>query len=105
MAHFEHVIRVIFAKGKPPIKPLAYQDLTPPKQAPLPALNAHLERMPILMVPRRAKNAATMPTNRDPMRQNAFQCKKGSTNLAQQLKSNARPVKQEAVAKKSAKIA
>ena len=105
MAHFEHVTRVIFAKVKPPIKPLARPDLTPPKQAPLLALNVHLERMPILMVPQCAKTAATMPTNQNPMRQNAFQCKKGSTNLAQQLKSNARPVKQEAVAKKSAKIA
>ena len=36
MALYDHVIRVIFAKVEPPIKPLVYPGLTPPKQDPLP---------------------------------------------------------------------
>ncbi len=31
------------------MKPLAYLDPMPPTKDPLPALNAHLERMPILL--------------------------------------------------------
>ena len=54
MAHFEHVIQVNSAKVKPPIKPLAYLDPMPPTKDPLPALNAHPERMPTLLVPKLA---------------------------------------------------
>ena len=104
MAHFEPAIKVIIALVKPPIKPLAYRDLTPPKQGPLPALNAHPERMPILLVPKFAKIVPTIPTNRNPTLQDAFQCKKGSTNRVQQPKSNAQRVKQDLVATQHAKI-
>jgi DNA-binding helix-hairpin-helix protein with protein kinase domain len=45
----KNVIQVIFAKVKPPIKPLAHPDSTPPTKDPLPAMNAHLERMPTLL--------------------------------------------------------
>ena len=45
----KNVTQVIFAKAKPPIKPLVHPDPTPPTKDPLPALNAHLERMPILL--------------------------------------------------------
>jgi len=100
MAHFEHVLRVIFAKGKPPIKPLARPDPTPPKQDPLPALNVHRERMPTLLVPQFAKIVTTMHTNRHPMPRTAFSCKKGFTNQGQQPKSNAQLVKQELVVTK-----
>ena len=98
MAHFEHAKKGIFAKVKPPMKPLAHPDSTPPNQDPLRALNAHPERMPILLVPKPAKIVILIPTNRNPMLRNAFQCKKGSTNRAQQPKLNARRVKLELVA-------
>jgi hypothetical protein len=49
MARFEYVIKVISVRAKPPIKPLADPEPTPPTKDPLPALNAHLERMPILL--------------------------------------------------------
>ena len=98
MAHYDHVTRVIFAKVKPPIKPLAYLGLTPPKQDPLPVLNVRPEHMPILMVPRHVRIVTTMHTNRHPMRRHAFWCKQGITNPVQQPKLNARRVKQEAVA-------
>ena len=80
------------------MKPLAHPDSTPPKQDPLPALNAHLARTRPLLVPQLAMIVTTMHTNRNPMLQHAFLCKQGITNRAQQPKSNARRVKQEAVA-------
>ena len=98
MAHFEHVTRVIFAKVKPPIKPLVYPDPTPTKKDPLRALNVHLGRMPTSLGPYLVKNVTTMRTNLNPMLRNAFQCKKVSTNRAQQPKSNVQRVKQELVA-------
>jgi hypothetical protein len=88
----KNVVQVIFAKVKPPIKPLARPDPTPPTKDPLHALNAHPERMPILLVPYLAKNVTLSPTNSNPMLRNAFQCRKDSTKQAQQLKSNVRPV-------------
>ena len=94
----KNVVQVIFAKVKPPIKPLAHPDPTPPTKDPLRALNAHPARMPTLLVPHLAKVVTVIPTNRNSMLQNAFQCKKGSTNRVQQPKLNARWVKQEAVA-------
>ena len=61
------------------------------------ALNAHPERMPTLSVPKLAKLVALIPTNPNPMLRNALQCKKGSTNPAQQPKSNVQRVKEETV--------
>ena len=49
MVLLKNVIQVIFVKVKPPIKPLADPEPTPPTKDPLPALNAHLERMPTLL--------------------------------------------------------
>ena len=86
MVLLKNVIQVIFVKVKPPIKPLADPEPTPPTKDPLPALNAHPERMPILLVPYLAKTVTTIPTNPIPMLRNAFQCKKGSTNRDQQPK-------------------
>ena len=94
----KNVIQDIIAEAEPPIKPLVRPDSTPPKKDPLPALNAHPERMLTLSVPKPAKIVILIPTNRHPMRRNAFQCKQGITNPVQQPKSNARRVKQEAVA-------
>ena len=104
MAHFEHVKKGIFVKVQPPIKPLAHPDSTPPNQDPLRALNAHPERMPILFVPKFAMFVPKIPTNRNPMLRNAFQCKKGSTNRVPQPKSNVRRVKLEVVATQHVKI-
>ena len=73
MVHLKHATPVIFVKVKPPMKPLAHPDSTPPTQGPLPALNAHLERMPTLSAPKLVKSVATMHTNRNPMLRNAFQ--------------------------------
>ena len=101
----KNVIQVIFAKAKPPIKPLVHPDPMPPTKDPLPALNAHPERMLTLSVPKPAKIVILIPTNRHPMRRHAFQCKQGITNRARPPKSNARRVKQEAVAARRAKIA
>ena len=101
----KNVTQDIFAKAKLPIKPRAHPDSTPPKKDPLPALNAHPERMLTLSVPKPAKIVILIPTNRHPMRRNAFQCKQGITNPARPPKSNARRVKQEAVAAQRAKIA
>ena len=82
----KNVIQVIFAKAKPPIKPLVHPDPTTPTKDPLPALNARPEPMPILLVPYLAKTVTTILTNPSPMLRNAFQCKKGSTNRDQQPK-------------------
>ena len=98
MVLLKNVIQVISAKAKPPIKPLAHPDSTPPNQDPLRALNAHPERMPILFVPKFAMLVPKIPTNRNPMLRIAFQCKKDSTNRAPQPKSNAQRVKQDVVA-------
>ena len=103
--HFENVFPVISAKVKPPIKPLAHLDSTPPKQDPLHALNVRPERTPTLSVPKPAKIATLIPTSRHPMRRNAFQCKQGITNPVQLPKSNARRANQEAVATQRVKIA
>ena len=105
MAHFEPAIKVIIALVKPPIKPLAHPDHTPLTKDLLHALNAHPARMPTLLAPHLAKIVTTIPTNRHPMRRNAFQCKQDITNRARPPKSNARRVKQEAVAAQRAKIA
>ena len=86
ITHFNHVTRVIFAKVKPPIKPLARPDPTPPTKDPLHALNAHQERMPTLLVPHLAKVVTVIPINPNPMQRNAFECKKVSTNPVQQPK-------------------
>jgi hypothetical protein len=104
MAHFEPAIKVIIALVKPPIKPLAHLDFTPPKKDPLPALNVHPERLPILFVPQLAKIVTAMHSNRDSMLRHAFQCKQGITNPVQQPKSNAQRVKQDLVATQHAKI-
>ena len=93
-----NVKQVIIAPVKPPIKPLAYPDPTPPKKDPLRALNVHPGRMPILLVPKFARSVTMMHTNRNLMLRNVFQCKKVSTNRVQQPKSNAQRVKQDVVA-------
>ena len=55
-------------------------------------------------VPLRVIRVATMHTNRNPMLQSAFQCKKDFTDRAQRPKSNARRVKQELGVMKRVKI-
>jgi hypothetical protein len=100
-----NVIKVIIAPVKPPIKPLVILDRMQPDQNQFRVLNAHPERMPTLLVPKLVKIVTVIPTNRNPMLRNVFQCKKGTTNRVQQPKSNARRVNQEAVATQRAKIA
>jgi hypothetical protein len=86
MALIENVIWVIFVKVTPPIKPLANRDPTPPTKDPLDALNVHPVRMPTRLVPYLVKIVTLIPTNPNPMLQNAFQCKKVFTNRAPQHK-------------------
>ena len=86
MAQYENVIQVIIAKVKQQTKPIVYQDPMLQEKGQFYVLNAHLERMPTLSVPKLAKIVKTMHTNQNPMLRNAFQCKKGSTNQAQQPK-------------------
>ena len=104
MAHFINAKKGIFVQVKPPMKPLAHPDPTPPKQDPLHALNAHLERMPTRWAPLIVKTAVMVPTNRVPMLRSVFQCEKGITNRVQQPKLNVRRVKQEVVAEPCVKI-
>jgi hypothetical protein len=104
MAHFINAKKGIFVKVKPPMKPLAHPDSTPPNQDPLRALNVHPERMPILLVPKIAMLVPKIPTNRNPMLRHAFQCKKGSTNRVPQPKSNVRRAKREVVVTQRVKI-
>ena len=94
---YKNVIQVIIVKVKPPIKPLAHQDHTPPELDPLHALNAHPERMPPHLVPYLVKIVTPIPTNLTPTLQNAFQCKKGTTNRVPQHKWFVQPVKQAVV--------
>ena len=101
----KNVIQDIFAKAKPPIKPLAYLDPTPRKKDPLRALNVHLGRMPTSLGPYLVKNVTTMRTNLNPMLRNAFQCKKVSTNPVQQTKLFVQRVNPVPVVTQRAKIA
>jgi hypothetical protein len=102
---FVNAIPVIFVKVKPPIKQVVNLDPTPPKQDPLHALNAPLERMPTLSVPYLVMIAVPMHTNRDSMLRHAFQSKKGTTSRDQQPKSNAQLGKQEVGATQRARTA
>ena len=86
MVLYENVIQVIIVKVKQQTKSNVYQDRMLQEQDPLHALNAHPERMPTLLGPTPVKSVTLIPTNPHPMLRNAFQCKKGSTNPAQQLK-------------------
>jgi hypothetical protein len=89
-----NVEQAIIVKVKPPTKRLAHQDFTPPNMDPVPALNAHPERMPTCLAPQLAKIVTAMHTNPNPKLRNAFQYKKDTTNPVPQPKSNARRVKQ-----------
>ena len=92
-----NVKQVIIAPVKPQTKRLVVLGRMQPVPNQFRVLNVHPERMRLLLVPRLAKIVTAMHTNRNPMRRNAFQCKQGITNRAQQPKSNARRAKQEAV--------
>jgi hypothetical protein len=72
-------------------------DPTPPTKDPLHALNAHPVPTPTRLAPSRVKTVTRVPTNRNPILRNAFQCKKDTTGPVQQPKSNAQRVKQETV--------
>ena len=93
-----------FCKGDAANQTACARGPMPLTKDPLHALNAHPARVPTLLVTKIAKIVTTIHTNRNSMLQNAFQCKKGSTNRVQQPKLNARWVKQEAVAMQRAKI-
>jgi hypothetical protein len=104
MAHSNNVIEVIFAKEKPPIKPLANPDPTLPKQARFHVLNVHRAHLQLHMELLLAQIVVTIHTNLNPMRRNAFRSKKGTTNQVQQQKLNAQQVKPVLVVTKHAMI-
>ena len=104
MVKYDNVILVIIVKVKQQTKQLAHLDPTPPTKDPLFASNAHPVPMPTRLVPCRVKIVTLLPTNPNPMRRNAFQCKKDTTNRVQRPKLNARRVKQDVVATKRVKI-
>ena len=83
---YVNVKQVIIAPVKPPIKLRVLLVRMQPYQSQFRVLNAHPERMPILLVPHLAKIVALTPTNANPMLRNAFQCKKVSINPGQQPK-------------------
>ena len=101
---YVNVKRGITAPVKPQTKRLVFLGRTQSDQNQFRVLNALPERMPTLLVPYLAKLATVIPTNPNPMLQNAFQCKKGSTSRVQQPKSNARRVKRAVVATLRVKI-
>ena len=68
-----NVKRGITAPVKPQTKQLVFLGRTQPDQNQFRVLNAHLARMPALLVPQRAKSVILIPTKRNPMLQNAFQ--------------------------------
>ena len=70
MAHFEPVTRVIFAKVKPPIKPLAHLEPTPPTPVPSSVFPVHQVR---LLHQHKPLNAQTAPKG-------GFKKKKARTN-------------------------
>ena len=71
-ANCMNVKQVIFALAKPQIKLFVILGRMQPEQNQFRVLNAHLARMPILLVLQLAKSVATMHTNPDPMLRNAF---------------------------------
>jgi len=75
-------------------------DPTPPTKDPLDALNAHPVPMPARLVPYLVKIVIPIPTNGNPTLRNVSQCKKGTTNRAQQRKWNVQRVKEETVVMK-----
>ena len=83
---YVNVKQVIIAPVNPPTRPRVILGHIQPAQNQFRVLNAHPERMPILLVPQLAKSVKTMHTNPNPMLRNAFQCKKGITNRVQQPK-------------------
>ena len=83
---YVNVKQVIIAPVKPPTKPLVILGRMQPVPNQFRVLNVRPERTRLLLVPQLAKIVTTMHINRNSMRRNAFQCKKGSTNPAQQLK-------------------
>jgi hypothetical protein len=83
---FENANQDIIVLAKHSMKPLAHLDPTPPTKDPLDALNAHPVPLPTRLVPKLVKIVTLIPTNPNPMRRNAFQCKKGSTNPVPQHK-------------------
>jgi hypothetical protein len=100
---FVNVKQVIIALVKLPIKLLVILGRTPRKQDRLYALNVHPAHLPTQLAPFIVKTAMMIPTSRNPMLRNAFQCKKGTTNPARQPKLNARRGKQELVVMKRVK--
>ena len=105
MVLLKDVTKDIIAPVKPPIKLRVLLVRMQPYQSQFRVLNAHPESMPTLLLPHLAKIVAVIPTNRNPMLQNAFQCKKVSTNRVQQPKSFVQQVNQDMVATPHATIA
>jgi len=70
ITHFNHVTRVIFAKVKPPIKPLAHLEPTPPTPVPSSVFPVHQVR---LLHQHKPLNAQTAPKG-------GFKKKKARTN-------------------------
>ena len=70
ITHFNHVTRVIFAKVKPPIKPLAHLEPTPPTPVPSSVFPVHQVR---LLQQHKPLNAQTAPKG-------GFKKKKARTN-------------------------
>ena len=99
-----NVTKVTIAKEKLPIKPLANPDSTPPKKGQLHVSNAHLEHTPTRLAQLLVRCVTLIRTNPNPMLQNAFKSKKGTTNRVQQQKLNAQQVKPVLVVTKRVKI-
>ena len=97
MVLYENVIQVIIVKVKQQTKSNVNQDHMLPEEDPLRVLNAR--PVPILtrLVPFRVKIVTLVPTNRNPMLRDVFQCKKDSIVQDQQPKWNVQRVKEEMV--------
>ena len=99
-----NVKQVIIAPANPPIKPLVILGRMQPKQARLHVSNAHLEHTPTRLAQLLVRCVTLIRTNPNPMLQNAFKSKKGTTNRVQQQKLNAQQVKPVLVVTKRVKI-
>ena len=105
MVLYENVIQVIIVKVKQQTKSNVNQDHMLPEEDPLRALNARPVPIPTRLVPFRVKIVTLVPTNRNPMLRDVFQCKKDSIVQDQQPKWNVQQVKEETVVVKLVKNA
>ena len=102
---YVNVKQVIIAPVKPPTKPLVTLGRMQPVQNQYRVLNVHRALLQHCLVPQLAKIVTVVPTNRNPVKRSAFQCKQVSINPVQQPKLFVQRVNPVLVVTQRAKIA